>query len=145
MGHPFSGGTDSVVQADSMTTGEPEDQPSPRMVEQRVRNRLIEYFEWASSFDEQREYQAVAPVAVAGEVFNQWDDWTGPEPVTADSFGPVYSCDEVEAMLSYDSVLTRAIDETFQGLAIWEELRQAAADALTVFRRRGTLPEDHEV
>jgi hypothetical protein len=123
------------------------------MVEQRVRNRLIEYFEWASSFDEQRGYQAVAPVAVAGEVFNQWDDWTGPEPVAADSFGPVYSCDEVEAMLSYDSVLTRAIDETpdvwepletFQALSIWEELRQAAADALTVFRRRGTFPEDHE-
>jgi hypothetical protein len=136
-----------------MTPDEPADQPSPLVVEQRIRNRLIEYFEWASSFGEQRAYQDVAPVPVAGEVFEQWDDWT-PEPVTADSFGPVCSRDEVEAMLSYDSVHARAIVETphvwepletFQTLPIWEELRQAAADALTVFRRRGTFPEDHEI
>ncbi len=92
-------------------------------------------------------------VSVVGEVFEQWDDWT-PEPVAADRFGPVYSSDEVEAMLGYDSVMARAIGATpdiwqpmelFHALPTWEELREAAAEARCVFARRGPLPGDHEV
>lgn len=154
LGDGLVAGPDSVVQGEPVTSDEPEDRPSRPVVEQRIRNRLIEYFDWVSSFEEQRRLQEEVPaVSVAGEVCNQWGDWVR-EPVTADSFGPVYSPDEVEAMLAYESVMARAIDETtdvwdplesFQALPIWEELRRAAAEALTVFLRRGTLPEDHEV
>jgi hypothetical protein len=94
-----------------MMADEPSGQASRQVVQQRIRNRLIEYFEWVSSFEEQRRYQAAVPaVSVAGEVFEQWGDWV-PEPATADRFGPVYSPDEVEAMLAYSSVMARAMPE----------------------------------
>lgn len=137
-----------------MTPGEHEDQPSPRVVEQRIRNWVIEYFDWVSSYEEQRRYQAAVPaVSVAGEVFEQWDDWT-PEPMTEDRLGAVYSPAEIEAMLAYDRLLARALGGTpdvwqpmaiFQALPVWEELRRGAAAASAVFARRGALPEDHEV
>ena len=38
------------------------DQPSDQVIEQRVRNRLTEYFELASSFEAQREYELAAPI-----------------------------------------------------------------------------------
>ena len=120
------------------------------VIERRLRNRLIEYFGWVSSFAEQRRYQAAVPaVSVVGEVFEQWDDWT-PKAVSRDSFGPVYSPDEIEAMLTYESVMARANGEiadpwqpmeVVHALPVWEELRQAASEALAVFSRRGPLPE----
>ena len=35
--------------------------------------------------------------------------------------------------------------DVVQGLAEWDQLRQEAGRALTVFAQRGRLPEDHEV
>lgn len=39
------------------------ERPSDRVIEQRVRNRLIEYFELASSVAGQQEYERDAPIA----------------------------------------------------------------------------------
>jgi hypothetical protein len=73
--------------------------PSGRLVEQRVRNRIIEYLELASSFEAQREYERNVPIAhVPYEVINQWDDqvWTDPRenPYNLD----IYDEAEVEAL-----------------------------------------------
>jgi hypothetical protein len=48
------------------------DQPSGRVVEQRVRNRVIEYLELTASFKAQQEYDRNAPIAhLPYEVINQ--------------------------------------------------------------------------
>jgi len=50
--------------------------PSPLLVEQRIRNRIMEYLELASSFEARCRYQAATAVAyVPDEVINLWDDW----------------------------------------------------------------------
>ncbi|MDF3065408.1 MAG: hypothetical protein K0R38_1009 [Polyangiaceae bacterium] len=41
---------------------EQEAEPTQQVVLQRIRSRIIEYPELASSFGDQREYQSVAPV-----------------------------------------------------------------------------------
>jgi hypothetical protein len=54
---------------------------SERLIEQRVRNRIIEYLELAASFEEQRRYEQDVPIAyVPYEVINQWGDqvWIHP-------------------------------------------------------------------
>lgn len=58
-----------------------EPEPSPRLVAQRIRNRIIEYLELASSFEAQQH----APIAhVPNEVINQWEDWVPTPPKNAD-------------------------------------------------------------
>lgn len=47
---------------------------------QRIRNRVIEYLELASSFDNQSAYQAAVPyIHVPNEIINQWEDWVDPD------------------------------------------------------------------
>lgn len=132
----------------------PEDEPSSQLIEQRVRNRLIDYFSWASSFSEQLDYQATVPtVSVVNEVIEQWYDWA-PDTFDASSFGAVYSADEVATLMAYQSVMLRAIERTpglwepmdsFHALPVWQDLRLAAEEAREIFARRGSLPEDSEV
>jgi len=51
------------------------DGPSERVVEQRVRNRVIEYLELTSSLAAQADYEKSVPIAyVPYEVINQWED-----------------------------------------------------------------------
>ena len=81
------------------------EQPSERVVQQGIRNRVIEYLELAASFEEQRDYQGAAPIAdVVNEVVNQFDDWVHdlPDP------SRVYSAAEVEELRAYEVVLDRA-------------------------------------
>ena len=120
---------------------------------QRARNRIIEYLELASSFERQREYEANVPIAyVPSEVICQWEDcvdegrfeWCGP---------PVFSRAEIEAMKKFhatwdlvaDHVSGRPRLEEVQTLPEWVQLRDAAAEALSVFSVRGRLPEDEEM
>lgn len=58
------------------------EQPSDRIVEQRIRNRVIEYFEMVSSFAAQQAYEEMGPpfVNVPYEVINQWEDWIPNDP-----------------------------------------------------------------
>jgi hypothetical protein len=125
--------------------------PTPRLVEQRVRNRVIEYLELASSFEEQVKYEARASIAyVPAEVINQWDDWVWDvhKPLS------VYSEAEAAAMVAYKAVLDQANRATgngspsvreVQALPEWQAMRDAAQQALATFMRRGSLPEDREV
>lgn len=133
-----------------------EAKPSPRLVEQRIRNRIIEYLELASSFEAQTEYQVAATIAyVPSEVIEQWNDWN---PVDQSRWPgrltDPYSAEEIEAMQTFHAVWEWVIEHTpdplpelseVQLMPAWQRLRQAAEDALRPFHERGLLPEDHEV
>jgi hypothetical protein len=134
--------------------GPPVEQPSDRVVEQRVRNRLIEYFELASSFSEQREYEAADPIVhVPYEVIEQWADW-GPHLDLYLETSEVYTAEEVKALKRFQLVWDKASEavpddypslQQVQAMPAWEELRREAESALGIFAGRGKLPEDHEV
>lgn len=128
------------------------DRPSDRIVEQRVRNRLIEYFELASSYIAQAEYAAAAPpyVHVPYEVIEQWEDWVPHlDLVLTDS--QVYTSEEKEALSRFQSMWETTADaitddypslDAVQATPEWEAMRREAESALAVLAKRGRLPED---
>lgn len=129
--------------------------PSPRLVEQRIRNRIIEYLELAASFDAQNEYQSSSFVFVPDEVINMWDDWN---PVDQSRWPgrltEPYSDEEITAMQAFHIEWEWVIEHTpkplpelstTQHLPEWQRLRVAAEAALRTFQVRGRLPEDQEI
>ena len=48
---------------------------SRQLVHQRIRNRLIEYFELLSSEADLLDYEASVPINLFAEIINQWEDW----------------------------------------------------------------------
>jgi hypothetical protein len=131
-------------------------EPSRRLVEQRLRNRVIEYFELVGRSESQRDYVASAPafVNVPYEIINQWEDWVPEDPRRSQALAAVYSPDEVQALRDYHGaweIAADAIPDDYPSLAAvqalpeWEQLTEAAASAGSVFARRGKLPEDQEV
>jgi hypothetical protein len=134
--------------------GDP-DKPSRRVVEQRVRNRIIEYLELASSFEQQQEYEREVPIAhIPYEVINQWEDWVHKDPREDRDLPDVYDEAEIEAMRQFHTAwddAASAVPNNYpplsevQALPAWDRLRDAAGSALSVFMRRGKMPEDHEV
>ena len=121
------------------------------IVIQRIRNRIIDYLELASSFDEQSAYQAAVPhINVPNEVINQWEDWVSPDwsnYITA----PVFSPDEIIAIGQFYDVweaVAAATPNTLPPLQTlfdtgeWQRLASAAAASLTVLHVRGRLSED---
>lgn len=130
------------------------DKPTRRLVEQRVRNRIIEYLELASSFEQQVDYQRNVPIAnVPAEMVEQWADQVHGDPRASEQ-ADVYSAAEVKALGDFSAVWRDVVERTpnplpaieeMIGLPVWEELRVAAASALASFQKRGTMPEDVEV
>ena len=130
------------------------EQPTERIVQQRIRNRIMEYFALAASFEEQRRYELAAPIAqVAYEVINQWGDQLPQGAERELERSSVFSSDEVAALRAFEMVLektSRVVPDDYptldrvQAMPVWEELRQAAVEALAVFDRRGSMPEDRE-
>ncbi len=130
--------------------------PSRRVVEQRVRNRIIEYLDLAASYEEQAEYDETAPpfVNVPYEVINIWGDWVPTDPRTDGKHLSVFSVDEVRAMCEFQGVLddvVKAVPNDFPTISdvqespAWNHLRIAASKAREVFAERGKMPEDDEV
>ncbi len=129
-----------------------QDAPSLRGIEQRVRNRIIEYLELVSSFEAQQEYQRNAPIAhVPNELINQWEDWVHTDPRTVDQHPGAYSVDEIAAMKRFHAAWETAANATpnplppidqVQRLPEWTNLRRAAEHALSVFLIRGPMPND---
>lgn len=129
-----------------------EESPSDQVIDQRIRNRIIEYLELASSFEDQRIYQSKAPVHVPNEIINQWEDWV-PDPRRPHFSEPVFSREEQHAIIAYHHVWTEVCKATPKRLpsleilfetAEWQRLRDAAVSASAVFAVRGRLPEDEE-
>jgi hypothetical protein len=130
--------------------------PSRRVVEQRVRNRIIECLDLAASYEEQAEYEATAPPFVNApyEVINQWGDWVPTDPRTDAKHLSVFSAEEVRAMREFQGVFDGVVKalpndsptiSDVQALPAWNHLRIAASKASEVFAVRGKMPEDDEV
>lgn len=130
------------------------DDPSERVVEQRVRNQIVEYLELASSFAAQVEYERAAPIAhVPYEVINQWEDWLPQGLPTVNNYPGVWTNEEIEALNRFHVVWHETADavpddypslHAVQGMPAWKRLRSEADAALAVFARRGKLAEDRE-
>jgi anaerobic glycerol-3-phosphate dehydrogenase len=132
-----------------------DDAPSRRVVEQRVRNRIIEYLDLAASYAKQADYAAAAPpfVNVPSEVINQWQDWVPLDPRTDPNPMHVLSAHEIRTMCDFHATWEVVADavpndhaplSTVQELPEWDLLRRAATQARAVFAVRGAMPEDHE-
>ena len=126
---------------------------SPILLDQRIRNRIIEYLEIASSYDQQLEYEANVPIArVPNEIINLWEDSVRRGHL--DEFAePVYSPNEQAAIRRFHAVWDGVAKDTpdqmpplskLIGTEPWERLRVAAQQALAVFRLRGKFNEDRE-
>jgi hypothetical protein len=130
-----------------------ESRPSEKLVLQRVRNRIIEYLETASSFEAQRLYQMKVPISVPNEMVNQWEDWV-PDPSEEGFKSPVFSQEEREALLSFHQTWVDVakslpsslppLDETLH-LPQWHRFRVSAEATLRVLVKRGRLPEEEEI
>jgi hypothetical protein len=125
---------------------------SAQLVLQRVRNRILECLELACSRDAQLAYQAPAPVSVANELFNQWNDWFPGDPSSL--VDPVFTADERAALTRFHAALNKAADlvphtvpdlAIFQTLPAWSIIQRAATEALCAFAHRGRLREDVEI
>jgi hypothetical protein len=120
---------------------------------QRIRNRIIEYLETASSYEEQLAYQANAPIAhVGAEMINQWEDWVH-EHSQAVFTDPIFSQAEQQAIKDFNGVWDKVADdvpEPLPELSVlietepWRRLQEAALSALEVFQRRGKFDEEKE-
>lgn len=128
--------------------------PSRQLLQQRVRNGLIDYLELAASAEKQREYERRVPIAHApNELINQWEDW-----VQADDLDwyapPVFSNEESEAIRRFHRVWEGVADQTPEpmphsielliGSPAWHRLMDAAQAALAVFLMRGRFDQDVE-
>lgn len=132
----------------------PDSAPSRRIVDQRTRNRIIEYFEVAASYDEQATYEVEVPIAnVPYEVINQRKDWVPTDPRASVRNLELYTSDEVDSLRQYQAVWERVADpipddypslNRVQAMPEWALLREAAESSLRVFARRGNLSEDRE-
>jgi hypothetical protein len=131
-----------------------EDAPGKRVVEQRIRNRVIEYFEMAASFADQIEYAKAVPyVNIPYEIINGWEDWGDVDHLGDTEISTTYSADEAQQMRQYKGFWLAASEalpanypsiEYAQELPEWELMRSAASDALAVFSRRGRMSEEVE-
>ncbi|MBX0290699.1 hypothetical protein K3G63_09635 [Hymenobacter sp. HSC-4F20] len=123
------------------------DKPSPQIIEQRIRNLLIEYVKMVS------EYQADEMPGLT-EIIYMWQDFVlSPSTLYVYQFQPpVYTLDEKVALNAVDdawslfsSVVTdQMIEKESIGLATseWLMFVEASSVALDVLMRRGKLPED---
>lgn len=128
---------------------------SERIVQQRIRNRVIEYLELAASFEEQRRYERNVPIAhVPYEVINQWEDNFPQGPPAEFQRGDAFTPEEVRAITEFHQVweaVAKALPDDFptldavQAMVAWETLREVAASTYAVLMQRGKMPEDREV
>ncbi|WP_342115534.1 CPCC family cysteine-rich protein [Pseudoduganella sp. OTU4001] len=116
----------------------------------RVRNRIIEYLELASSFEAQRRLQDAAPAMSApDEVLNQWEDWVTPD-WKQQFVEPVFSAEERNGIAQFAGVwrgIANGAPHPLPRLEVlfatpnWQSLQRAAAALLAVFLLRGRSDE----
>ena len=125
-----------------------------QLVHQRIRNRLIEYFELLSSEAALLDYEASVPINLFAEIIDQWEDWLaepGEMPKAHAYPIGVYSKEEVVEVLRFHMIWDAVSGSTpdpidriadFFAMPEWPLLQSAAASALAVFGKRGKLPEN---
>lgn len=133
-----------VTECEGLATAIRIHNPWHAILNQRLRNRMMDHFEVASWSVPQRQHEASAYLL----------DWAPLDNVDAEvEFpSPAYSSEERNAVLAYD----RAWKEAAIGMTMplvpkiidtpfWARMRPAAETAFAVFRTRGELPEDVEL
>lgn len=118
---------------------------SSQTIDQRVRNRVIEYLEMLAN------YENDPPPWDINETVNQWEDWIV-SPATRDQFpGPVYSELEALQLVEVDTAWTAFADAPPSSIQSdqlakrcpeWVAFITAAKRALECLNLRGRLPED---
>jgi hypothetical protein len=118
---------------------------STLLVQQRVRNRISEYFDLASSLEDIARFGAF-------EVINMWEDWVA-DPKSDFFAEPVFSQLEQAAIRRFHAVWDHCADQTSEDifdaqtlreLECWRGFRDAASSALKLFEHRGRFSEDEE-
>jgi hypothetical protein len=117
-------------------------EPPAQVIEQRVRNRLIEWLEMLVA------YEVDPPLFDLNEVLNQWEDWN---PRNCTYPAPVYSPNEAEK-LSLVSIAWSAFCDATQNPVCsepgellkpeWAKLVSTGQAALLELQLRGRLSED---
>ncbi len=89
------------------------------------RDRVREVLELLSDPDAQLLYQVRAPgVNVAEELFNQWEDWYGPDD---SGFRSQFSLAELHALKEFSRIVDTVADETPQVLPPLQEFMETEA------------------
>ena len=121
---------------------------TPQLVEQRIRNRLVEYLELVAS------YQADTSPVDGNGLINLWQDWNPEDATTSSSPAPTYTQREAEWLVVVNDALNAFCDVVPQyisdfasvaALPEWFTFQAAAQHALEVFGIRGRLSEDVEI
>jgi hypothetical protein len=123
------------------------DEVSQQVVEQRMRNRIIEYL------DDVAEYENDPPWWDLNEMINQWEDYVVHPLDPAKYTVPVYTDREAEALVAVDNAWLAFADATPDAISDeaaalrmreWRAFVSAAETAMKVFSERGRLSEDVE-
>lgn len=123
------------------------------VVSQRIRNRIIEYFDLASSKERLFEYQDnVKFVNILNELANQWEDWFSFEGYKKGWYvEPIYTKEESAALLSYHKLWDIVFDELpaeiqtieqFVNSSWWPRVQGKAESGLAIFMKRGYFNEE---
>jgi hypothetical protein len=123
-------------------------EPSTQVVEQRVRNRLIEFLEMLVV------YETDPPSFGLNEVLNQWEDWNPRAFSHSRLSAPVYTSLEAEKLSLVAIAWSRFCDVTPNNISHeaeellkpeWRNLVSAGRAALLELQCRGKLSEEFEV
>ena len=116
------------------------DTPHAQVLDQRVRNRIIECLEMICAPEESATLDP-------DSIVNLWADWVR-DPIEVECPSPVYTAEEREAVIRVNTQIGldafSAGDATGGGTtsSAWSALRAVAREALQVFAQRGRLSED---
>jgi hypothetical protein len=118
-----------------------------QLIDQRVRNRIIEMLEWLI------ECESTPPQLGMDELINSWEDWV-PIPVEQGYFPcPVFTSEEADLLCKVSSVIRtfceitpKSIQDGAAAVALpqWVSVISAAKSALSVMCKRGRMSEDEE-
>jgi hypothetical protein len=124
------------------------DATSSLLVEQRVRNRIIEWLEVVAA------YQVDPPPYDLNEILNQWQDWNA-TPASVERYPqPVYTHEEARSLVSVGVAWSEFCEATpnrivHEGEHLskpeWAKLVAASNGALSVLCLRGRLSEESAV
>ena len=119
---------------------------STLLLNQRIRNRIIEVLEITASYESQEKFGA-------DEVINMWEDWVDDDRI-GKYVEPVFSKQEQACMIEYHNIWNYVADHTPQclpdiselkGNEYWLSLMATASKALSIFNQRGKQSEENEI
>ncbi|MEP1553401.1 MAG: hypothetical protein ABJJ44_18690 [Paraglaciecola sp.] len=123
-----------------------------QVVEQRIRNLIVDHLTLLTSPTSINEYQEKVPVNIVNELFEQWYDNVDFRIHLIENFeSPTYTEEERVAILKVSSLMEYALSNTpdkfpdlnqFLVSAHYQLLSNCAKEALSVFLVRGKLSDD---